>query len=340
MITRTLDRQTVVIVTQELDPHAEAVMDHLSSWGVSCVRLHPASLLQDWAVAVDVDDLANSSIGVRSSARQAVFGAVRSVYYRKPEAPAVGRATGEASLDRFLTEEANGARDAVYQLLGSRWFNDPYVARRYAHKLYQLHVAKAVGLLTPRTLLTNLPDRATEFVRQEPKQRAVIKPLAGVSAVVDGRWRRCFCRKVTLAELDAVRDTISAAPLILQQYIPKRRDIRVTMISDTLVACAIYSQDVPGATDDWRTVDVDRLRHEIITLPSQLVDQLRHLHAHFRVPFGAIDLVEDPDGRYWFLEDNLNGQWLWIEHVTGYPLAKMMAGALAGSAASAGDSVP
>jgi glutathione synthase/RimK-type ligase-like ATP-grasp enzyme len=339
MTTRSLDRQTVVIVTQELDPHAEAVMSHLASWGINCVRLHPASLLQDWDMAVDVDDLERSSVEVRSSSRHVVFGAVQSVYYRKPETPTVEAGPADASLAKFLVEEACGARDAIYQLFGPRWFNDPYICRRFAHKLYQLQAAKTVGLLTPRTLLTNVPDRALEFVRRETGQHAVIKPLAGVSAVLDGSLRRCFCRKVTLHELDAFRDTISASPLILQQYIPKRRDIRVTIIGDTIVACAIHSQEVQGAADDWRTVDVDRLRHEIITLPAALVDRLRELHARFEVPFGAIDLVEDPDGRYWFLEDNLNGQWLWIEHMTGYPLACVMAGALAGRPAGVHASV-
>jgi glutathione synthase/RimK-type ligase-like ATP-grasp enzyme len=33
--------------------------------------------------------------------------------------------------------------------------------------------------------------------------------------------------------------------------------------------------------------------------------------------YGAIDMVLTPDGRYVFLEINPNGQYLWIENLTG-----------------------
>ena len=58
MTTRIPDHQTVVIVTQELDPHAEAVLGHLASWGINCVRLHPATLLRDWSMDLLIYKLA------------------------------------------------------------------------------------------------------------------------------------------------------------------------------------------------------------------------------------------------------------------------------------------
>jgi len=33
--------------------------------------------------------------------------------------------------------------------------------------------------------------------------------------------------------------------------------------------------------------------------------------------FGAIDLIVDPDGEFFFLELNPNGQWAWIQQATG-----------------------
>ncbi|MNZ28723.1 hypothetical protein D3C78_459550 [compost metagenome] len=38
--------------------------------------------------------------------------------------------------------------------------------------------------------------------------------------------------------------------------------------------------------------------------------------------YGAIDFVCDPQGNLWFLEINPNGQWAWIENLTGYPIAE------------------
>jgi glutathione synthase/RimK-type ligase-like ATP-grasp enzyme len=37
--------------------------------------------------------------------------------------------------------------------------------------------------------------------------------------------------------------------------------------------------------------------------------------------YGTIDLVLTPDDRYVFLEINPNGQFLWIEQLTGLPIS-------------------
>src|SRR4029453_19406378 len=41
--------------------------------------------------------------------------------------------------------------------------------------------------------------------------------------------------------------------------------------------------------------------------------------------FGAIDLIETPEGEHVFLENNPNGQWYWVEMMTGQPMARAMA---------------
>jgi glutathione synthase/RimK-type ligase-like ATP-grasp enzyme len=37
--------------------------------------------------------------------------------------------------------------------------------------------------------------------------------------------------------------------------------------------------------------------------------------------YGAIDMILTPDGRYVFLEINPNGQYYWIEQMTGLPIS-------------------
>jgi hypothetical protein len=53
--------------------------------------------------------------------------------------------------------------------------------------------------------------------------------------------------------------------------------------------------------------------------------------------FGAIDLLETPDGDYVFLENNPNGQWYWIEMITGQPMARAMADLLERGVIERGD---
>lgn len=44
--------------------------------------------------------------------------------------------------------------------------------------------------------------------------------------------------------------------------------------------------------------------------------------------FGALDFVVAPDGDWWFLECNPNGQWAWIEAETAMPIAAALADSL------------
>ncbi len=41
--------------------------------------------------------------------------------------------------------------------------------------------------------------------------------------------------------------------------------------------------------------------------------------------FGAFDLVLDHSGEIWFLEVNPQGQWLWVEDLTGMPITSAVA---------------
>ena len=48
----------------------------------------------------------------------------------------------------------------------------------------------------------------------------------------------------------------------------------------------------------------------------------RCLMQRLNLNYGAIDFVLDKQGNYVFLEINPNGQWAWIEHLTGLPISK------------------
>jgi glutathione synthase/RimK-type ligase-like ATP-grasp enzyme len=46
--------------------------------------------------------------------------------------------------------------------------------------------------------------------------------------------------------------------------------------------------------------------------------------------FGCLDFIVTPDDRLVFLEINPNGQWLWIQRLTGMPIGESVARLLAG----------
>ncbi len=116
---------------------------------------------------------------------------------------------------------------------------------------------------------------------------------------------------------------------MVQEYVPKDVELRVTIVGRKVFACAIHSQDSELTKHDWRKYDFGNVRHELCTLPGEVEQNLIALLRFWNLSYGAIDLVRTPDGRYVFLEINPNGQWGWIEELTGAPIAETIAETLA-----------
>jgi glutathione synthase/RimK-type ligase-like ATP-grasp enzyme len=114
--------------------------------------------------------------------------------------------------------------------------------------------------------------------------------------------------------------------MIFQEYIEKRYEYRVTVVGFETFACRIDSQAAGGATAiDWRNYNLSSTPHQEVKLGDQLTDQLVHFVRELGLTYGAIDLVESQDGAFYILEINSMGQWLWIEELTGMPIAQAIA---------------
>jgi len=120
-------------------------------------------------------------------------------------------------------------------------------------------------------------------------------------------------------------ESVRHGPTFLQGLVAKRRDIRVTVIGEQIFPAAIDSQAVEVARIDFRKADIMDLPHVPITLPEPVAHACVQLVKQLGLNFGAIDLIETPDGEYVFLENNPNGQWYWVEMITGQPMACAMA---------------
>ena len=75
-------------------------------------------------------------------------------------------------------------------------------------------------------------------------------------------------------------------------------------------------------------IDIASARIEAVALPPDIETLVRALTRRLGLVYGAIDMRLAPDGRYVFLEINPAGQWLYIEVVSGQPIAVTMARAL------------
>ena len=242
---------------------------------------------------------------------------VSAAYFRRPGAPELlGTVEGSGEIAYCETEWSSVLR-SIYTAIGSRWLNSPAAIAAAEDKPRQLAIATSFKLAVPETLITNDHGDASAFVASG---RTIAKPLR--ETLIEGSEERViFTSRIHALGSDEA-EAIRAAPLILQREIPKRCDIRATVIGSRVLAAAIHSQEYAETEVDWRHGSRPDLRHEVHALPEPVAAACVGITAALGLRFSATDLILDTNGAYWFLEANPNGQWAWIQNRTGLPIAE------------------
>jgi len=116
-------------------------------------------------------------------------------------------------------------------------------------------------------------------------------------------------------------------PMVLQKYVPKKYEVRVTIAGDRVFSCKINSQDSPNNATriDWRIYDFENVKFTAMEIPSDIKEKCIRLTKMLGLKYSAMDFIYDPDGNYWFLEVNPNGLWMWIEQLSGLPISEAIA---------------
>jgi len=216
----------------------------------------------------------------------------------------------DAGVYTFCVQESRAAFLGSLLSHDARWMSHPAAIWQAEFKPFQLSVAVDCGLRIPRTLITNDPaEIRTAFADFDGM---IVKPVRTGFIVNEGQEFSIYTSRVLkehLAEIDRAR----WSPAIYQELVPKRFDIRVTIVGERIFAVAIDSQSDPTATVDWRQTQNPELPHYSVSLPDAIVRRLLDMMKRLDLSFGAVDLIETPDGQYVFLELNPSGQWLWLD---------------------------
>jgi len=322
-------REGILILSCGEDAHVAPVTQHLDEMGVSYRRIDPGASPEDSFVDIEAS---GGRYQARLSGRRPPridFERVTCVWYRRPTD--MTPAHGEADTRRFTASNRRALLYGWLQQLRCEWLPAaPLVEDRAANKTYQLSFAKEIGFRIPHTRITASPEALVDMYSRYP-QGIIVKPLVPFFNS-EQKALQMFTSLVSRRELRAYR-AVRHAPMIVQERIPKRFDIRVTVVGEEVFAAAIDSQAQSRTAVDFRH-DIVHLRHRVHRLPPAEARRCVGLVKRLGLRFGAIDMILTPAGHYVFLEVNPNGQWLWIEEHTGLPIANAVARCLAGCSAS------
>jgi glutathione synthase/RimK-type ligase-like ATP-grasp enzyme len=304
---------TVLIVSAAADVHAQAVMSALAAQGARAelVDLSEFPTLLALSIAFEAG-------GRRFELRRRGGGVldlddVHAVWWRRPQPfrPPTGM---DQVHQRFALSEGATAFQGLYQALGAFWINEPAHDAVATHKAYQLALAQEIGLEIPLTLMTNDVEKARAFWREHDGE-VIYKQFIPLSDA----WR---ATQRLGPDDEAHAQSIAFAPVIFQKHVPAVADVRITVVDGEFYAAATdlrvaeYPQDV--------RMNLHAV-YEAHVLPPQMKATLGELMDRLGLVYGAIDMRLTPDGRYVFLEINPAGQFLYIEHATGQPIAAALA---------------
>jgi hypothetical protein len=216
--------------------------------------------------------------------------------------------------------------DGVVSNPAIEWLSNLAAIRQADNKLYQLGLAQQGNIAYPKTLV---PSTAAD-IRGYLGETAVLKPLG--SGVLDEGTatlpaRVFYSTVVDVANL--VDEELGRAPVLAQEFIRADLHLRIVTVHQQVWCASLSAQDVAF---DWReSPATTQLAWREFEPPTEVIDGALRLAALASIRFSSQDWLE-ARGRFWFLDLNPVGKWLFLPKGVANAITKAIASWLADSA--------
>lgn len=235
------------------------------------------------------------------------------IWIRKPADPKPNPQTVPEDAKFAANEYRSFYHSLMYLLetLPVRVVNKYAASQFINNKSVQLLLARNCGMNVPRTLMTNSPQAVREFFRGNP-QRMICKTFS------THIWEKEQGGPVVVTEtfeLSADKlpsdEVLTYAPAIYQELVVKKFDVRMVLLGEAVYS---YSLHNPKGALDWRGDATQGLvKVEPIITPPEVEKSVLAFAAKSDIAFGSFDFAIDNQDRWWFLEVNEGGQFLWLD---------------------------
>ncbi len=309
----------VLIVTNRADLHADIVSAKLAAAGGAPFRLNLDEFPEHFALSLEFvrgrwegeltylptrDTLAVRDIGAVWMRKKASFS------FLSADLTSQERAYAEGEMEHVLF--------SLLYSLDCYWMSHPAALRGALWKGEQLLRAARLGFRVPPSLVTNRRPSVDAF-RAKMGGDIIFKALSSSSLAAEAvspeeRIAGALPTTRITDEHEAALDAVVELPCFFQQHVPKRYEVRATVIGDRVFAARIDSQDDPRTATDYRDFSTE-IRYAVERLPPEIERRCLELVRGYSLTYGAIDLIVTPKGEYVFLENNPVGQFLFIEEL-------------------------
>lgn len=222
----------------------------------------------------------------------------------------------------YLNKQRKETQDALwYSIPADRWLNAPLnMQSSHNNKSLQMELATSLGMAVPRTIVSNSWGEIFSFLGSE---EIVLKMPFGMF-YEQQKNRFLATTIVKMSDREKLAKTMPF-PGIWQEYIPKKREWRVTVVGEKSFSAAIYTNT--ESRDDWRKhqFNAKLVQFKAEKIPPSISDACVALLRKLGLGYGAFDFIEKPDGTFVFLEVNTNGQYQWLVEELKLPIPQAIA---------------
>jgi hypothetical protein len=323
-----MSKNQVVIVSNKYDNHADDLSLKLCEMGHVPIRLNTDEIPLSTTMSFHSPNGSTrwrGSIALHANGARIDLDAIRSIWWRRPTLYfGLPAELGEQERE-FAREEIDAILHGAWSTVDCYWISNPDNIHRAGRKMEQLQRAARFGFEIPRTLITSDPEEVRSFYDVCNGQmvfKVMTDPLLGAPTMAEKhpdqpspseQWET-KTTMITGAELEHL-ESVRLVPCLFQEYIPKRLEYRITIIGDDIFAAEIDSQSRDSTTVDWRNWNEGGfdIPYRKADLPVEIAERCLALVRSYDLNFSALDLILTPDDRYVFIENNPNGQFIWVE---------------------------
>jgi glutathione synthase/RimK-type ligase-like ATP-grasp enzyme len=196
--------------------------------------------------------------------------------------------------------------------------NKPSANAYASSKFLQNSIASRTELLIPESYFGGSPLIADEFIKSIPiEEKLSIKPLESIHLKSNDGNTYAHYNSIFKRRSSNDLKSLSECPVILQKFIDKDFELRVTVVGENIYPAEIHTANASEeAKIDWRHYDWANTPYYASNLPEYINKSLLYIMSELGLSYGAFDLIKSKSGDYFFLEVNSQGQWLWIEDLT------------------------
>lgn len=322
-----MKKSILLLTNTEDDPHVNFVTSKLKEMGERFFRFNSDNLSKEKSSFNLISNKSGFDLLLVEDGEEIKSNQIKSVWFRRPN-----------FFDLEIKDpfQKNQAENELLSCLNNAWsilddcfwISDPFSIQKANNKIYQLKVARNIGFNVPHTIVTNSPDRFMSFYKKHNRE-IIYKTFKQPYFDYEDDEFIIPTTKITedhISNLEIIRST----PVLLQELISKKYEIRITMVGESIFPIKINSQDYKETSLDWRVPEyISKFNYELIELPADIIIMCKKLLKTLDLYFGAIDLIVDKDNNFVFLEINPNGQWQWLEYFTGINISGEIANSLA-----------